>query len=112
MRWALKHIIRHLARFSGCLPYKIPRYYEDEEIALEGSPSEERKESSAAKNGSCRIYYWKSVLLCLSFFYMLSCGIERIFQSMVHKALVFIVLIYTHTERQTIIILFLFSSPP
>lgn len=52
------------------MPYKMPVFY--------GGHSEDEDTSSATK-----IEYWKP-LLCLTFFYyVITCGIERIFQLMV-----------------------------
>ncbi len=54
----------------GLLPLKMPRYYEDHEAA-------------AALTGS-RIHYWKLVVIGTTIYYILSCGIERVFQSMAY----------------------------
>ncbi len=54
----------------GCLPMKMPRFLEDQE--------------GAETNSAPRIHYWKSVVMSTTLYFSLSCGIERIFMSMIY----------------------------
>ena len=67
--------------------YEVPPSDEEEEDRRSGSSSSSSSrgegEGGRAVAGGARIHYWKSVLVCVFFYFMLSCGIERIYQPMV-----------------------------
>ncbi len=63
----------------GCLPFKMPRHYEDQG----GDQYEEVPSSEDALSGP-RIKHWKFVVGCVAVYYTLSCGIERIYQPMAY----------------------------
>ena len=58
----------------ACLPYKMPRFYEDDEEQVKEETKRERTD----------VKHWK-ILLCFVFvYYFVSCGIERIYQPMAY----------------------------
>ena len=76
---------------SAFLPNKMPRYYEDaseEECnqADDDDASESVRSSAAAGRSEPRIEHTYIVLFLLFFYYFCSCGIERLFQSMVSES--------------------------
>ena len=58
----------------ACLPYKMPRFYEEDE---EGIKVEK-------KEGHTDVKYWKVLLFLVFLYYFVSCGIERIYQPMAY----------------------------
>ena len=60
---------------SGCLPFRMPVYYEDSNDNVD-LPQQQQ---------STRIHHWnwKMLLILTFFFYVLTCGVERIYQPMV-----------------------------
>ena len=55
------------------LPYTMPRYYEQDKQA----------ELGAGQEAERSIPHWKPLLMVVFLYYFVSCGVERIFQSMV-----------------------------
>ena len=72
--WKVHIFFLYSMSFLGCLPYEMPRFYEE-------TPSTDSKERS----GNVGIRYWKPLLFLTFFYYVISCGIERIYQPMVFK---------------------------
>ena len=73
---------------SAFLPNKMPRYYEDASEE-EGDGADDDKSGSgrsAAGRSEPRIEHTYIVLFLLFFYYFCSCGIERLFQSMVSES--------------------------
>ena len=56
----------------GCLPYRMPVYYED---TTEDEPNTEAS--------TVKVQNWNLLLFLTFFYYVISCGIERIYQPMV-----------------------------
>ena len=75
---------------SAFLPNKMPRYYEDaSEEEREGDGADDDRSGSgrsAAGRSEPRIEHTYIVLFLLFFYYFCSCGIERLFQSMVSES--------------------------
>ena len=77
---------------SAFLPSKMPRYYEDaseEECNRAGDDDDGASESVRSTTGrrsEPRIEHTYIVLFLLFFYYFCSCGIERLFQSMVSES--------------------------
>ena len=81
---------------SAFLPNKMPRYYEDtsEEECNQADDadddddgaSESVRSSAADGRSEPRIEHTYIVLFLLFFYYFCSCGIERLFQSMVSES--------------------------
>lgn len=70
--------------FVVMLPFDMPRYYVNDNSISEDEP----KESNVIK-----IRLWKHLLLFTFFYYLISCGIERIYQPMVKNFILFLILI-------------------
>ena len=75
---------------SAFLPNKMPRYYEDasEDECNQADDDDNASgsvRSSAAGRSEPRIEHTFIVLFLLFFYYFCSCGIERLFQSMVSE---------------------------
>ena len=62
----------------------MPQYYED------GEEHDDDKENYSEKSRTTNIALWKPLLFLTFFYYLISCGIERIYQPMVNKLIIFI----------------------
>ena len=91
----VKSLTCHKRRFnlfpllSAFLPNKMPRYYEDASEEEEGDGADDDKSGSgrsATGRSEPRIEHTYIVLFLLFFYYFCSCGIERLFQSMVSES--------------------------
>ena len=60
------------------LPFTMPRHYENENDTTDD-------EANQNKDNVIRIHHWKPLLLFTYFYYVISCGIERIYQPMVKQ---------------------------
>ena len=72
--------------FTGCLPFKMPRFYKDPTIEGENSESGPEAETDLKQTGNVsttRVRFWTPLLVLTFCYYFISCGIERIYQPMV-----------------------------
>ena len=61
------------------LPLKMPQYYDY------GAVNKEEKIESAEKSNAAKIALWRPLLVLTFFYYLITCGVERIYQPMVRK---------------------------
>ena len=59
----------------------MPHYYDY------GAVNKEEKIESAEKSNRTTIALWKPLLVLTFFYYLITCGVERIYQPMVRKTL-------------------------
>ena len=60
----------------------MPHYYDYGEV------NTEEKIESAVKSNRTTIALWKPLLVLTFFYYLITCGVERIYQPMVRKELI------------------------
>ena len=67
--------------FTAILPLEMPRYYEDDES---NTKDDDHSNQNPTKTN---IRLWKPLLVLTFFYYLITCGVERIYQPMVGRIL-------------------------
>ena len=67
--------------FTAILPLEMPRYYEDDES------NDQEVDHPIPNPTKTTIMLWKPLLVLTFFYYLITCGVERIYQPMVNATL-------------------------